>query len=434
MCNEDDDINNENKGEKLNKEDDQMLNNELEKSSDDDTVIFEQSNDNFQLNFSPLSQPDVNNDDNENDIDDDDICNVTFTQYLSSQLTRQTNQSLSQENKNLSNSQLPVKIIPKLKPPSVGRIIDTMELYSIPKCRNLQPFFSNQSDAPGHKELAHRLLKVPGKGLADLSYFKSSLDNITGINRWRRMKINEFNSSSRGVLKSCNIKQNLAGHSSVVITPLILPPSLTSVIKWVRARDYFINKSKKVERKDDNKNEGKEETVRVVIEALELDKIYDNPLVESEQRSNINSSILETTTENIINSNSPKASFASSSCSTVYSSSAVEKYQSSGDKKLLIQQNHNENSNNTVGDSLDDYIDPSLLSILGKSKLFKESEQSKHFGISCGQIECLTHSDRSNVENENRQKAKALTRVRIIEFFFNTFFFVYCYLFIKFLN
>ncbi|XP_034939803.1 uncharacterized protein DNApol-zeta isoform X2 [Chelonus insularis] len=366
----------------------------VESSDDENTVIFEKSSRDFELKYSP-SSPNEEHVDNDND----DLCNVTFTQYLSSQLTKQPTSSTNNWSQSSLSQRLCI-ITPKFNPPTTQRIIDTMELYKIPKCRNLQPFFSVQSDAPGQKELAHRMLKVPGKGLADLLVFKSSVENITGINRWRRMKVNEFPSSQ--VFKSSNIRQSLAGHSSVVITPIVLPPSSKNVIKWVRARNYLKKKKEQDEAKEKTEVKAQEEKLnKALIERGEA----------SEDSSDC--SIIEPSPEKIVESNLSKVlGLRSGTISKKLFSNNTRGVGKPFDS--VIEQKSPNNSLSTGSSNVTGEAAPSLFSILEKSNLFKEDEVSKHLGISCGQIECLTNPNRSNASNENRQKAKTLITYQFI--------------------
>ncbi|KAK0164996.1 hypothetical protein PV328_003555 [Microctonus aethiopoides] len=364
-----------------------------EREDDEETVIFEESGDEICLKYSPSvhsnEELDANN--------EDDLCDVTFTQYLNSHEMTQQQNLFSNSNRTLSDSKKITTIVPKFNSPTVKQIIDTMEIYNIPKFKNLEPFFSNQADAPGQKELAHKMLNVPGKGVTDLSAFKSSMENITGINRWRKMKINEFHPTP-GAFKSTSIRQSLAGHSSVVITPLLSTPTRKSVIKWLRARDYLKKKEK------DNAD-------KAIVELKKFEKNIDHLKVtlQNECSYNSDSSVVEGSPDRIVVSSSSNFS------SQTWINNKID--ESRVQTELNVQEMPDDSSITSKSSSSIGEVASSLRSILAKSALFKSDEQTKPLGMSFGQIECLTNSVRTNVDNENMQKCKALTRYQYITIF-----------------
>lgn len=362
-----------------------------EREDDEETVIFEESGDEICLKYSPSVHSNEKLDAN----NEDDLCNVTFTQYLNSHEMTQQQNLFSNSNRTLSDSKKIITIVPKFNSPTVKQIIDTMEIYNIPKFKNLEPFFSNQADAPGQKELAHKMLNVPGKGVTDLSAFKSSMENITGINRWRRMKINEFHPTP-GAFKSTSIRQSLAGHSSVVITPLLSAPTRKSVIKWLRARDYLKKKEK------DNADKA---IFRVELKKFEKNIDHLKVTTQNECSYNSDSSVVEGSPDRIIASSSSNFSIRT------WINNKID--ESCVQTKLNVQEMPDDSSITSKSSSNIGEVASSLKSILAKSALFKSDEQTKPLGMSFGQIECLTNSVRTNVDNENMQKCKALTRVSI---------------------
>lgn len=192
---------------------------------------------------------------------DDDV--ITFTQYLQSNSSLR--QSYTQNLPQPSSSNESITITPKIHPPTVERINKTMEKYKIPTTKNPHVFFSKQSDTLGQKKLAQQVLKVAGKGVTDLPVFKSRLKNITGINRWRKMKLNELCLS--GVQKN---------NSPTVITPLMMPPSRKRVEKWLKTQDYLEKKNnKKIE---ENSQQSFHEEDKSSLEASSSDTTVDASL------------------------------------------------------------------------------------------------------------------------------------------------------------
>ncbi|KAK0182998.1 hypothetical protein PV327_001077 [Microctonus hyperodae] len=367
-----------------------------EREDDEETIIFEEGSDEICLKYSPSVHSNEELDEANNE---DDLCDVTFTQYLNSHEMSQQQNLFSNSNRTLSDSKK-ITIVPKFNSPTVKQIIDTMEMYNIPKFKNLEPFFSNQADAPGQKELAYKMLNVPGKGVTDLSAFKSSMENITGINRWRRMKINEFHPTP-GAFKSTSIRQSLAGHSSVVITPLLSAPTRKSVIKWLRARDYLKKKEKK--------NNADETIVGGELKKFEKNIDHLKVTLQNECSYNSDSSVVEGSPDRIVVSNLSNFSSQTGINNKIDMSRVQTKLnvQEMPDNSSIISK-----SSSSIGEA-----ESSLKSILAKSALFKSIEQPKPPGMSFGQIECLTNSIRTNVDNENMQKCKALTRYQFITIF-----------------
>ncbi|KYN36929.1 DNA polymerase zeta catalytic subunit [Trachymyrmex septentrionalis] len=174
----------------------------------------------------------------ETDLDDDeDVCNITFTQHLNQKIESDSQSSMSEQRVRRSSKNAIITITTKYKPPSPGRILESMTMYGIPKCRSQKPFFSNKLDLAKQKEFLNT-----NASYFDEPAFKSSLEEITSIKLWRRMKVNEFYPSGASI-KSYHIKRTLAGYNSLTIKPLIEPPSSKNVRDWIRAKKYISKKN-----------------------------------------------------------------------------------------------------------------------------------------------------------------------------------------------
>lgn len=159
-----------------------------------------------------------------------------------------------------------VSIVPKYKPPSREDIIDSMKLYKIPTCRYQEPFYGDQSDVSGSKEVAHKLLKVRGRNISDLPKFSSSEYN--GIEYWRRCKIHDFNNT--GITRNFIPKRSLASHDITKIVPLMKPPTRKRIITWLRAKEIY----------EKRKTESKEEIEDADKTLCESMRSNDDTLVE----------------------------------------------------------------------------------------------------------------------------------------------------------
>lgn len=170
---------------------------------------------------------------NENDEDEEDICNMTYTQYLNRKLETELNAPtpLSLENASDVSKRRLITIITKFNPPSKERIINSMKIYGCWRSKSVAPFFSNKVDLIKQKEKSNQI--------NDLVPFKCCLDRVTGIKIWRRVKINEFYPSGSSI-KSCNIKRVLAGYNPLIIHSLIDPPTPKNVKTWLQAKKYLL--------------------------------------------------------------------------------------------------------------------------------------------------------------------------------------------------
>lgn len=206
---------------------------------------------NYEFNFPSTSRNNVNlNVDNiSNKIslinkntneDEDDICNMTYTQYLNKKLEGELDilNIISRDNTSDIKTRI-IIITTKFNPPSREKIINSMKMYNILELKNDALFFSNKIDLIKCREKE----SLNNSSIYNVIPFKCSLDKVTGIKLWRRVKINEFYPSGSSI-KSCDIKRILAGYNSLVIHPLIHPPTSKNVKTWLKAKKYLSKKNK----------------------------------------------------------------------------------------------------------------------------------------------------------------------------------------------
>ncbi|XP_076378060.1 DNA polymerase zeta catalytic subunit isoform X1 [Megalopta genalis] len=284
---------------------------------------------------------------NEDDIEGgENIFSMMYTQLLNKKL------NLEAENLNLlsldsayniARNKL-TTITTKFSSPTRERIISTMKIYNDFKSNG--PFFSKKIDLLKQKEYSRK-----NNNIEDVISFKSSLDKVTGIELWRRVKINEFYPSGL-YIKSCDIKRVLTGHCSTTIQPLIRPPTSRSTQIWLQAKKYSLKRSSKCsEIKRDS--ETKKTNEQVNTDANDL--INEKPL-------------------------------ANIKCVKEQSQSTDTSHRSSGSN---------------------DSMNPSLRDILENPLLYKNND-TQHLGISYGQIEYSIKGHSGNAADENFQNAKGL--------------------------
>ncbi|XP_015117259.1 uncharacterized protein LOC107041289 [Diachasma alloeum] len=390
---------------------------EERETTERENLLFDEEEDDFRLKYSTLDETMLGGNEGERAMQteyevEDNLWNMTFTQYICSQQVKTTGSSSERScSQALGDARKSIKIIPRYNAPSVERVRGTMATYGIPTCRNPQAFFSKQADAPGQKELAHRVLKVPGKGLVDVAPFKSSMEGITGLNRWRRMKINEFH-PSKGKIQASSIRQSLAGHRSIVITPLLPPPSLKIVKTWIKARGYLKRQRDEERRRREEEKNQQTEQINKELETNTESQNKNKPVNAAESDENTSdssdSSIVGPSPEKIIHSNSLRLLGR-----TPRNSQVERTLLTSTSRTCRLMASMEEEPSMDSEKSSSKSLNPSVMSMLEKSKLFK-TQTSKHPGISCGQIECVSDSTRSDVENENMQNAKAVTTYQYI--------------------
>ncbi|XP_033359332.1 DNA polymerase zeta catalytic subunit isoform X5 [Bombus vosnesenskii] len=274
------------------------------------------------------------------DEDEEDVCNMTYTQYLNGKLESESNTPNIMALKDISGIETKlITITSKFNSPSRERIINSMKMYDILESKFNSLFFSNKIDLikfKQRKNLSNNIYKVIP--------FKCSLDRVTGIKLWRRVRINEFYPSGSSI-KSCNIKRVLAGYNTLIIHPLIQPPTSKNVKTWLQAKKYLSKKNNNNEVKDNI------DFPRDIKESNILNKILANNL--------------------------------------------YMKSQCSGSSE------HSSKSNNSFNSSLQKMLENPLL--------YKNNDTPQYLGISYGQIEYTLKGHSNNIENENRQNAKGLT-------------------------
>ncbi|XP_018398536.1 PREDICTED: DNA polymerase zeta catalytic subunit [Cyphomyrmex costatus] len=311
----------------------------------------------------------------ETDLDDDeeDVCNTTFTQHLNQKIESDSQSSSLDRRTCHSSKNAIITITTKYKPPSPRRICESMTMYGIPKCRSQKPFFGNKFDLAKQKEFLNT--NAP---YFDEPAFKSSLEEITSIKLWRRMKVNEFYPSGANI-KSHHMKRTLAGYNLLTITPLIEPPSSKNVKDWIRAKKYISKKNSDTKLCKQNKEKAlnvQHPSINATNKEIKFQPGMSNNLINND--SNV---------ERHIDSPMPQQSMLNRT--------------SDETRKSEIQ-----NSNNSS--ISEKSLDPSLKKALENPLLHKQDKTQ--LGISYGQIECSSKgSYGSNVSNENLQKARAVT-------------------------
>ncbi|TGZ37682.1 DNA polymerase zeta catalytic subunit [Temnothorax longispinosus] len=315
----------------------------------------------------------------ETDLDDDeeDVCNTTFTQHLNQKLESDSQGSSLERGGRRPSKNAIITITTKYKPPSPERIRKSMTMYGIPKCRWQKPFFSNKLDLAKQRESFNT-----NASYFDAPAFKSSLEEVTSLTLWRRMKVNEFHPSGASV-KSYHIKRTLAGYSSLTIKPLMEPPSSKDVKNWIRAKKYISDKNADVKSRQQNKGEtckNVQDVQRPSINAID-EEIKPQP----------------GTSRNLIHNDS---NMDGRMHSPMPRQSAL-----SGTSDESGKSDRTRNSDNSQ--ISENSLDSSLKKALENPLLHKENKTQ--LGVSYGQIECSSKGSYGNVSNENLQKARAVT-------------------------
>lgn len=309
------------------------------------------------------------------DEDDEDACNQTFTQHINQKMESDS-QSVSLERTICSSPRNKlITITTKYKPPSSERILKSMTLYGIPKCRWQKPFFGNKLDLAKQKESLSA-----NTSYFDIPVFKSSLDEITSIRLWRRMKVNEFHPSGTSI-KTCHVKRTLAGCYSLTIKPLATPPSSKDMKNWVRAKKYLAEKNNV---KSHKRNKEDASNIQQNMESSVDQK------KELQRGTSIDSS----------SNNSDKKE----SDSLMLQQSVL-----SGMSDKTRRSDFTQNSDNLQTSRVS--LNPSLQKILENPLLYKENKSQ--LGVSYGQIECLSKGSNDNPSNENLQNVRAITLVSL---------------------
>ncbi|KAK2584377.1 hypothetical protein KPH14_006763 [Odynerus spinipes] len=183
-----------------------------------------------------IDDPDVS----ESDLEEN-ICNITFTQYIEEKIRNENQSSQSshtstdQTNKNL------ITITPKFNPPTREHVLQSLAKCGISKSMQKEPFFSNKLDLIKQKEMPSNTFNF-----SSIPSFKSSLEGVTGIKLWRRMKVNEFYPSGSSIKSSC-MKKVLAGYNLVTIQPLFKPPSVKAVKVWLKSKKLPAIENKQID-------------------------------------------------------------------------------------------------------------------------------------------------------------------------------------------
>ncbi|XP_029174369.1 DNA polymerase zeta catalytic subunit [Nylanderia fulva] len=299
------------------------------------------------------------------DEDEDEVCNTTFTQHVNEKLENDSQCLSLERNIHQSRRNALITITTKYKPPSTERILESMTLYGIPRCRWQKPFFGNKVDFSKQKESSNmNSLRF------DVPTFKSSLEDITSIKLWRRMKVNEFHPSGASI-KTHHIKRTLAGYNLLTIKPLIPPPSSKDVKNWIRAKRYLLNKEK---------NKGKELNVQnAQHSSINIVNERDEPQQGISNHSSNNSTVKES------------------------DSSVLQRSETSDDSRKF---EFTQNSDNLQMSR--NSLNPSLKRALENPLLHKQNKMQQ-LGVSYGQIECSSKESFGSVSSQNLQNARAIT-------------------------
>lgn len=365
------------------------INENNDASSNDDSVpnsqCTEKSNNgtsperNYASDIRNLAKKSMHNDiipETDVDEDEEDICNTTFTQHLNQKIESDSQRS-SLDWSSRHSSKNTITITTKYKPPSPERIRKSMTMYGIPKCRWQKPFFSNKHDLAKQRESSNT-----NASYFDAPAFKSSLEEVTSIKLWRRMKVNEFHPSGANI-KSDHIKRTLAGYNSLTIKPLMEPPSFKDVKNWIRAKKYILEKNSDVK----SCKEKKEKTCENVQDAQHPSINVINEEIKPQPGPS----------NNLVNSNLDKHTRSPMPQQDALSGASDETRKSECTPS---------SDNSKISESS---LDSSLKKALKNPLLHKQDKTQ--LGISYGQIECSSKRSSGNVSNENLQKARAITVV-----------------------
>ncbi|EFN82226.1 DNA polymerase zeta catalytic subunit [Harpegnathos saltator] len=306
----------------------------------------------------------------ETDVDEDeeDACNTTFTQRVSQKMESDS-QTISSQRNIRSSSNAFITITTRYKPPTSERIAESLALYGIPGCRAEKPFFSNKLDLAKYKESSSTSALC-----FDVPAFKSSLEDITSIKLWRRMKVNEFYPSGSNI-KTCRLKQTLAGYSLLTIKPLASPPSFKDVRNWIRAKEYL-------SKKDHDVKSCKRANEKAPPDAQD---VHEPPI-------------------NIVNASneSRPGTLNQSSSNTLIMERSVSLLSGTSDDDRKFEYTQNSDGSQDSENSLN----PSLKKVLENPLLYKHNETEQRF--SYGQIEYSSKGSHGNVSNENLQNVRAV--------------------------
>jgi len=309
--------------------------------------------------------------------DEEDTCNTTFTQCINTKLEANS-QSSWETSIGRSPKNTLITITTKYKPPDPERILESITMYGIPKCRAQKPFFSNKCDLAKQKESASTK-----SAYFDTPAFKSSLEDITSLNLWRRMKVNEFHPSG-ATIKTCHIKRTLAGYNLLTIKPLIAPPSPKDIINWIKAKRYLLKKNHNIK------------------------------LFEHDKKKAINVQDMQRTLINSVNEkNEPQPGTSNHSVNV---NSTIEKSVSLTSQQIISGSRSNDTTKSEFtrhsdkSQTSEDSLNPSLQKALQNSLLYKQNKVQQ-LGVSYGQIECLSKESYGNASSENLQNARVVSAV-----------------------
>ncbi|KAL2730715.1 DNA polymerase zeta catalytic subunit isoform X5 [Vespula squamosa] len=169
------------------------------------------------------------------------IHNTTFTQYIEEKIRNESQTSQSKYTFVNQTRRVSITITTKFNPPTRERVLQSLDIYRISKSTQSEPFFSNKFDLIKQKEISSNTFNIPV-----IVSFNSSLEGITGIKLWRRMKVNEFYPSGSNI-KSNHMKRVLAGYNLLTIQTLLKPPQAKSVQIWLNSKQYPSIKNQRID-------------------------------------------------------------------------------------------------------------------------------------------------------------------------------------------
>ncbi|XP_012275886.1 uncharacterized protein LOC105697279 isoform X2 [Orussus abietinus] len=355
------------------------------------------------------SQHDDDRRETDEEAEEDALSNLTFTEYMDSRLNKLTQISSHKSELIRGDKNRDVAIAPKFAPPSRKRVIESMEFYGIAKFRNVEAFYSVQSDVAKRKEVSHRAVMVPGKGVTDLAKFKSELNDVTGITLWRRMKANEL--EQFGGRRKSNLKRGLAGHRSLIIEPLLAPPSVHDVCTWLKVRKYMKKKEESCKLATAEMGPRSIESTSEVLSntaGQPADGTFntrgssENERLGGKSSNDGADSYLKRALENSRlwgDGDESKSGFGSEESGPARRCT---------DEMLILRGGLQGKGLQRASKSSNESIDSSLRGALENSRFRREGETSKRVHVSYGQIECLTEATAKDAEEENLQNAKAV--------------------------
>lgn len=347
--------------------------------------------------------------------------------------------SLSNSFKSVHNESDPktYRITPKSLPPNPSEIIESMKVFEIPEIIQIEPFFSNIHDVTSKKEVGHSVLRVTEKGACD--EFVSSIDNVKGLNHFRREFVKLTMSNEKTITNIKQIREFFSTEKRMKIAPVINPPTHQDAKEWYEGyletkKVETIEPEKPVRRTkliminnncgSDDDNSDMELTLSPLTpnSINEIDKLRPNSVQGSTNSKNNGTNV--TILDKVNTSNSPQVKpKARLSLTKRFNEIKKQNIRNSMNKQIIEVQNvsqdsseffmcgqrfsqSSDSSNNTVVSSENSSFITSLLG-LNKNKRHQLSLDSSDMDRSC-EISAATldntHGFKMNLENFNSVK------------------------------